>query len=122
MARMRAMKVLVINVGSTSVKYQVYEMDTETTLARGGVERVGSSAAEHKFEVGASKGKNAVKAGTVAEALAAVLEHLPKADGPVKNVVELRAVGHRVVHGGAKLVQTVVVPDVVTELSRGWAG
>jgi acetate kinase len=115
------MKVLVINVGSTSVKYQLYEMDTETTLARGGVERVGSDAAEHKFAVGASKGAAAVKAGTVAEALTAVLTHLTGSGGPVSDVSELRAVGHRVVHGGEKLVKPVVVTEDVKEVIRACA-
>ena len=51
------MKVLVINVGSTSVKYNLYEMDTEATLARGAVERVGSPESLHKWEAGGSKGR-----------------------------------------------------------------
>jgi len=115
------MKVLVINVGSTSVKYQLYEMDTETTLARGGVERVGSAAAEHRFEVGSSRGSSSVQAGTMAEALTAVLGHLTGPGGPVKDVTELRAVGHRVVHGGENLVKPVVVTDEVKEVIRACA-
>ena len=46
------MKVLVINVGSTSIKYRLYEMDREETLASGVVERVGSDRALHRWEVG----------------------------------------------------------------------
>ncbi|MCK6589292.1 MAG: acetate/propionate family kinase [Polyangiaceae bacterium] len=115
------MKVLVINVGSTSVKYQLYEMDTETTLARGIVDRVGSSGATHKFEEGASKGTESVKADTVSEALSDVLAHLTHPGGPLKDVSELRAVGHRVVHGGEKLVKPAVVTEEVKEVIRACA-
>jgi acetate kinase len=76
------MKILVINVGSTSVKYQLYEMDTEEVLARGDVPR----------------GE---------DTLAGVLEAL----GPL--AADVRAVGHRVVHGGERLVKPVVIDDDV---------
>ena len=77
------MKVLVLNVGSTSVKYNVYDMDTETPLASGKLERVESYDA----------------------ALREVLARLP--DGPVA------AVGHRVVHGGERLIAPTRIDDKV---------
>lgn len=77
------MKVLVLNVGSTSVKYNVYDMDTETPLASGKIERVESYDA----------------------ALREVLARLP--DGPVA------AVGHRVVHGGERLIGPTRIDDKV---------
>jgi acetate kinase len=85
------MRVLVINVGSTSVKYHLYEMDREATIASGTVERVKSAGLR-----------------------AALDEVLARAgDGG-----ELRAVGHRVVHGGEKLVRPVVVTEDVKRVIR----
>lgn len=101
------MKVLVLNAGSTSLKYDLYEMDTEASLARGIVERIGG-AAMHKHGSAAE----AVEAPDVAGALAAVLTHLRRADGPLANAT-LGAVGHRVVHGGERLVQPVRVDAAV---------
>jgi acetate kinase len=83
---MPAVKVLVINVGSTSVKYDLYEMDTEESLGRGRIERV--------TDVGA--------------ALREVVAALP-AGG-------VDAVGHRVVHGGERLVQPTPIDDAVLQV------
>jgi acetate kinase len=82
------MKVLVINVGSTSVKYDLYEMDTEERLAHGTVERVGS-----RTDVEAAIGAIASTLG----------EHR----------AGLAAVGHRVVHGGERLIKPVLIDDAV---------
>ena len=90
------MKVLVVNVGSTSVKYDLYEMDRETRLATGKVERVGG--------------------GEVHAALASILAHLAREDGPLRNPGELGAVGHRVVHGGEELVTPVVIDERVEKI------
>ncbi|MBZ0233755.1 MAG: acetate/propionate family kinase [Deltaproteobacteria bacterium] len=101
------MKVLVLNAGSTSLKYDLYEMDTEASLARGRVERIGDSA----FHVNGT-GSTAVKAPDIAGALTAVLEHLKRPGGPLEQNA-LGAVGHRVVHGGERLVQPVKVDAAV---------
>src|SRR5689334_11869996 len=98
------MKVLVINVGSTSIKYHLYEMDTEEVLAGGVVERVGSQGAIHKWKYGKTKSEEAIAAPTHRSGLEAVLAKLTGETGALKDVSELRAVGHRVVHGGEKLV------------------
>jgi acetate kinase len=110
------MKVLVINVGSTSIKYQLYEMDTEAILAGGVVERVGSEGALHKWRTGATRSEARVKASTMREGLEAVIAHLTGKEGPVKDASELRAVGHRVVHGGEKLIRPCVVTDEVKQI------
>jgi len=107
------MKVLVINVGSTSIKYQVYEMDTEAIVAGGIVERVGSEQARHKWRAGATKSEAAISARTVPEGLEVVLRQLTGEGGVVADRSELKAVGHRVVHGGEKLVlPCLVTPEV----------
>src|SRR4051812_48684691 len=98
------MKVLVINVGSTSLKYQLYEMDTEAIIAGGVVERVGSAQALHKWRVGSTRSQAALEAPNIRAALEAMLKELTGSMGALADVRELRAVGHRVVHGGEKLV------------------
>jgi acetate kinase len=110
------MKVLVINVGSTSIKYQLYEMDTEQIIAGGAIERVGSSEAIHKWQVGATKSRADVQAPNVRAGLEVMLRQLTDPSGGLKDLNELRAVGHRVVHGGEKLVQPCVVTAEVKQI------
>jgi acetate kinase len=102
------MKVLVVNVGSTSVKYDLYEMDTEQSLARGRVERVGTPSAVH-IHAGT---ESPVEAPDVRGALAAILSRLSAPDAPLAGG-GLAAVGHRVVHGGERLVQPVKIDAAV---------
>ncbi len=101
------MKVLVLNAGSTSLKYDLYEMDHEASLARGRVERIGG-AALHVHD----GGEQTATAPDMAGAAAVVLAHLSRADGPLADG-KLGAVGHRVVHGGERLVQPVRVDAAV---------
>jgi acetate kinase len=101
------MKVLVVNVGSTSVKYNLYEMDTEERLAVGRAERMGTPDAVHIFEDGQIK----VDGSSVANALRAILEHLTRPGGPLPDPSALGAVGHRVVHGGEKLIEPTRIDD-----------
>lgn len=93
------MKVLVVNVGSTSLKYNLYEMDTEARLAVGKVERVGTPGAVHVHE----QGRDPVPEGSLLAALAAMLGHLRRSGGPLEDLASLAAVGHRIVHGGEQL-------------------
>ncbi len=101
------MKVLVLNVGSTSVKYNLYEMDTEARLAEGRVERVGTADAVHVFPGGSEP----VADNHVAGALRAVLSHLSK--GALPDPSALAAVGHRVVHGGEQLIAPTPIDERV---------
>jgi acetate kinase len=110
------MKVLVINVGSTSIKYQLYEMDTEEILAGGVVERVGSAHAIHKWRVGTTRSQAELSAPNTRAGLDAVLAQLTGPGGALKDVSELRAVGHRVVHGGEKLVRPIVITPEVKDI------
>ncbi|MEZ4394548.1 MAG: acetate/propionate family kinase [Polyangiales bacterium] len=102
------MKVLVLNAGSTSVKYNLYEMDTEARIATGRVERIGGDAAH----VGADRVATPVHAPTHREAIAAVLASLA-ARGALAHAAEPLAVGHRVVHGGEELIRPVRIDDAV---------
>lgn len=112
---LRAMKVLVINVGSSSVKYDLYEMDTEQSLASGVVERVGGDQALLRSVAGAKREDANVTAPSVAAALSLVLDHLGL------NGDDLRAVGHRVVHGGESLTRPTIITDAVKETIRNCA-
>ncbi len=103
------MKVLVVNAGSTSIKYNLYEMDTEARLAVGRAERVGTKEAVHIHESGATP----ILGPVTADALRAILAHLTRAGGPLSGPGVLGAVGHRVVHGGERLIAPTRIDDKV---------
>jgi len=108
------MKVLVLNAGSTSVKYQLYEMDTETRLAYGKIERVGSASAQLSHsELGSAKLNEACSAPDARAAIDKILALLVRDGGPVPRLEDIAAVGHRVVHGGERLVRPVIIDDEV---------
>lgn len=102
--------VLVVNIGSTSLKYRLIEMDTEATLARGYIERVGETDSPFGREAGGRKADGKVNtSGGYAPAIAAMLEALtaaPDAEpvpGVVGNVKDIAGIGFKVVHGGYDL-------------------
>ncbi len=109
------MKVLVINCGSSSLKYQLIDMTTEESLAQGLVERIGieGSVLTQKVE---GKDKYIVKEemkdhkDAIRLVLAALVD---ENNGVIKSMDEISAVGHRVVHGGEKYKESVVINDEV---------
>ena len=109
------MKVLVINAGSSSLKYQLLDTDTQAVLAKGLCERIGI---DGKFTYKAP-GKETIDAKDVAmpthsEAIQAVLDALvDPANGVVGSMKEIQAVGHRVVHGGETFASSVKIDDKV---------
>lgn len=109
------MKVLVINCGSSSLKYQVLDMTNETLLAKGLVERIGIEGSTITHEkIGMDKFKHTAPMATHKEAIAHVLEALIDAEhGVISSMDELGAVGHRVVHAGEKYASSVVINDDV---------
>ena len=109
------MKILVINAGSSSLKYQLLDPETQQVLAKGLCERIGI---DGKFTYKPA-GKEAIKEADVAmpthsEAIQAVLNALvdPK-NGVIGSMKEIDAVGHRVVHGGEKFAKSVLITDEV---------
>ena len=108
------MKVLVINAGSSSLKYQLIDMENESVIAKGICEEIGGkSRFKHKVP-----GKEDYKATpdmpNHAVALKLVLDTLVSEEhGVIKSASEISAVGHRVLHGGAKLSGSVLVTDEV---------
>ena len=109
------MNVLVINAGSSSLKYQLLNPETEQVLAKGLCERIGI---DGKFTY-KPEGKKVVKGADVAmpthsEAIKAVLDALVDAEnGVIGSMAEIDAVGHRVVHGGEKFSESVLITDEV---------
>ena len=109
------MKILVINCGSSSLKYQLLDMDNEALLAKGLCERIGIGGhLSHKPQNGKPVFDEDVPMPTHTEAIAAVLDKLTSAEyGVVADMSEIGAVGHRVVHGGEKFSASVVIDDEV---------
>ena len=109
------MKVLVINCGSSSLKYQLIDMETENSLAQGLVERIGIEGAVLTQKV-EGKDKYIVKTPMKnhKEAIEIVLKALVDGEhGVIKSMDEITAVGHRVVHGGEKYASSVLITEEV---------
>lgn len=109
------MKILVINCGSSSLKFQLIDSESENCLAKGLCERIGIEGSMITYAPeGGEKEKTVTPMPDHTEAIRLVLEALtnPKT-GVVKNLEEIGAVGHRVVHGGEKFAQSVVIDDEV---------
>ncbi|MBN7772564.1 acetate/propionate family kinase [Clostridium aminobutyricum] len=109
------MKVLVINCGSSSLKYQVLDMTTEALLAKGLVERIGMDGSVITHEkIGMDKFILTVPMKDHQDAIGHVLEAIQDADhGVVASMDEIGAVGHRVVHAGEKYSKSVLVTPAV---------
>ena len=111
------MKVLVINCGSSSLKYQLIDMTTEESLAQGLVERIGieGSILTQKVE-GKDKYVINTEIKNHKDAIKLVLEALiDPIHGVIKSMEEISAVGHRVVHGGEKYSDSVLINDEVLQ-------
>lgn len=109
------MKILVINCGSSSLKYQVIDMTGNSLLAKGLVERIGidGSVITHE-KIGMDKFKNEVPMKDHSEAIGHVITALTdKNHGVVKDMSEIGAVGHRVAHAGEKYDHSVLIDDKV---------
>ena len=108
------MKILVLNSGSSSLKYQVIDMKTEETLASGYYERIGSDKAFLTHKVNGEKIKLDHPAKDHAEALKFVMEQLLNEKyGVIKSLDEIDSIGHRMVHGGEKFSSSVLIDDEV---------
>ncbi|GAB2826800.1 acetate kinase [Streptomyces chlorus] len=114
-------RVLVLNSGSSSVKYQLLEMNDRSRLASGLVERIGERTSLVRHTPSASGGEPRERTGPVADheaALKAMAEELA-VDGLGLDSPELAAIGHRVVHGGMHFTEPTVIDDaVLAEIER----
>jgi len=108
------MKILVINAGSSSIKFQLFEMPAGTIAAKGMVERIGQAEAQLHYSANSHPICRTIQAADHQQAMKAILEILtdPQA-GAVKDAAEIQAVGHRVVHGGEEFTGSVKIDDAV---------
>ena len=108
------MKVLVINAGSSSIKYQLYQMPQEKVLAKGVVEKIGEEIQKLVHYYNGKTHKADVKAKNHEEAMATILDILVNKEyGVIETISEIGAVGHRVVHGGEEFTGSVIIDDKV---------
>ncbi len=109
------MNILVINCGSSSLKYQLINTDSEEVLAKGLCERIGIDGGMHTYQPkGSDKIKTNVDMPSHTEAVQIVLNALTDPDkGVIKSLSKIDAVGHRIVHGGEKFSSSVVIDDKV---------
>ena len=106
------MNVLVINCGSSSLKYQLINSDTEAVLAKGLCERIGIDGRLVYQKSGCDKEITEAPMPTHKEAIQMVLDALVnEKSGAIKSLSEVNAVGHRVVHGGEKFASSAVITD-----------
>ena len=110
------MNVLVINCGSSSLKYQLINSDTEDVLAKGLCERIGIDGRLVYQKAGCDKEITEAAMPTHKEAIQMVLDALVNdKTGAIKSLDEVNAIGHRIVHGGEKFASSVVITDEVLE-------
>ena len=116
------MKILVINAGSSSLKYQVFDMDTEEILAKGNFERIGQEGSFYTHKVNGEKyevQKDFSNHEEAAQELINVL--LDEKIGVLKSLDELGGIGHRLLHGGYKITDSVLIDDHVIDVLEEFA-
>ena len=110
------MKVLVINCGSSSVKYKVFEMPGEKLLTKGSIEKIGEEISFVKHQVNDRTFHDELKVQNHEKALGILSQYLVDEEkGIIKNVEEIEGIGHRVVHGGEGFNKSVVINEKVLE-------
>ena len=113
------MKILVLNCGSSSLKYQLINMETEEVLASGKYERIGEDEAFITHKVNGQKIEIKHPAKTHEEAVDFTLKQLINPEYKViDSLDEISAIGHRLVHGGEKINKSVVITDEVVDVLR----
>lgn len=113
------MNILVLNCGSSSAKYKLIEVKSNTILAEGGVEKIGLPDAFIKMKL--EGGKKNVDLGLINHdgAIKAILDALVNAEyGCIKSFDEIDAVGHRVVHGGEKFNKSMLITQEVKDMIK----
>lgn len=108
------MKILVINAGSSSLKYQLFDMEKETVLAKGNCQKIGIKGSFITHKYGSNSTKIEIELKNHDEAMQKVLSLLTSGEfGVIKSLNEISAVGHRVLHGGEIYKDSVLVTDGV---------
>lgn len=109
------MKILVVNCGSSSIKYQLYQMPEKTVLSKGMVERIGEANSALVHQCGDEKTRLEQPIADHEESMALILETLACQGGGLADVKEIAAVGHRVVHGAEEFSGSVLIGDAVID-------
>lgn len=114
------MKILVLNTGSSSLKYQVIDMDTENVIVKGYFERIGQPNSFLTHKVNGEKHKFEIETKDHESAISFVLNKLTnKHYGVIKSLDELNGIGHRVVHGGERFSDSVLITnEVIKEIEN----
>lgn len=111
------MKVLIVNCGSSSLKYQVIDSESEQVLAKGLCERIGIDGRLIYQPAGGEKEVTEAPMPSHTEAIQMVLDALVnEKTGILKSLAEVDAIGHRVLHGGAKITESCVINDEVLKV------
>jgi len=114
--------ILVINCGSSSIKYQLYKMPSREVLAKGLVEKIGEETSKHIHSVSNSNHKFEHRVKNHKEGISLILSTLTdKKIGVIKNMDEIRAIGHRVVHRGDIYSDSVIIDKKVISCIRDFA-
>ena len=110
------MKILVVNCGSSSLKYQIIDMEKESVLAKGNFERIGEQEAFLTHKVNGEKHVTKSPVKNHEEALKIILGELVHSDyGVIKDLSEISAAGHRIVHGGELFDKSVLIDEEVID-------
>ncbi|MCE5339943.1 MAG: acetate kinase [Planctomycetaceae bacterium] len=110
------MKILVINAGSSSIKYQLFEMPAEKVVAKGLLEKIGEETSKLTHTTDSKEHKIDTKAADHSEGMKLILKTLVAPEtGVMKDISEINAVGHRVVHGGEEFTASCVINEHVID-------
>ncbi|MCI9039908.1 MAG: acetate kinase [Clostridia bacterium] len=113
------MKILVVNCGSSSVKYQLIDMENEELMAKGYLEKIGLPDSFLTHTVNGEKHKIEQVVKTHEEGMKLVLDQLTHPEyGVIKDLKEIDAIGHRILHGGEKLSDSVLITDEVVDIMK----
>ncbi len=114
------MKILVVNAGSSSLKYQLFDMTTHEVIAKGNCDRIGVDGVLSHTLIGKDKIEKKIHMPTHAQAVNVLIDTLTNKEyGCISDMSEISAVGHRIVHGGPWLIKSVLVDDnVLADLEK----
>jgi len=113
------MKILVVNCGSSSVKYQLIDMENEELMAKGYLEKIGLPDSFLTHTVNGEKHKIEQVVKTHEEGMKLVLDQLTHPEyGVIKDLKEIDAIGHRILHGGEKLSDSILITDEVVDIMK----
>ncbi|MFW5991925.1 MAG: acetate/propionate family kinase [Halanaerobiaceae bacterium] len=111
------MMILVLNSGSSSVKFQLFNMENEEVIAKGRVARIGEDTSRLKLQKGNDKIDREIKVNNHTGAIKLIKDYLLDGEkGVIESINEITAIGHRVVHGGEEISEPTIIDDEVEEL------